>query len=124
MRILIGRSSTGEKMDTDKIIEKVLAFRDEREWSQFHNPKDLAISISLEASELLEAFQWSGSELFVGNKKEYLKHELADILIYCIYLADVLDLDLKEIILEKLKIAEDRYTLEKSRGNAKKYTEI
>ncbi len=76
-------------------IEKVLKFRDERNWKQFHNPKDLAISLNLEASELLEVFQWSGTDLSCENKTDKIKEELADVLNYCILLADAYNLDLQ-----------------------------
>ena len=76
-----------EAMTFEKATVKALAFRDERDWVQFHNPKDLAISISLEAAELLEAFQWSGADLEVTKKRDHIAEELADISIYCIYLA-------------------------------------
>ncbi|HDR8256379.1 TPA: hypothetical protein QC114_005523, partial [Bacillus cereus] len=75
------------------ILEKVLKFRDDRNWKQFHNPKDLAISLSLEASELLENFQWKSSEEAVETKKEDMKDELAD----------QLDIDLEEIIINKIE---------------------
>ena len=91
---------------TKETINQVLKFRDDRNWRQFHNPKDLAISISLEASELLEIFQWSGSDTVCENKKEKIKEELADVLNYCILMADICGLDMDEIIQEKIKINE------------------
>ena len=69
---------------TKETIEQVLKFRDERNWKQFHNPKDLAISISLEAAELLEVFQWSAEDVWCGEKKDKIREELADVLNYCI----------------------------------------
>ncbi|MBE6882945.1 MAG: nucleotide pyrophosphohydrolase, partial [Ruminococcaceae bacterium] len=75
-------------------IDMVLKFRDDRNWRQFHNPKDLAISVSLEAAELLEVFQWSASDLVCEEKKDKIKEELADVLNYCILLADACGLDL------------------------------
>lgn len=89
-------------MTFEEVIEKALAFREERDWTQFHNPKDLAISISLEAAELLEVFQWSGQDVTVESKTERVKEELADVVIYCIYLADTLDLNLPDAISSKL----------------------
>ena len=105
-------------------INQVLRFRDDRDWKQFHNPKDLAISISLEAAELLEVFQWSAGDVECENKKEKIKEELADVLNYCILMADVCDLDMDEIILEKIKRNSEKYPVEKSRGSAKKYDEL
>ncbi|PEP90540.1 nucleotide pyrophosphohydrolase [Bacillus toyonensis] len=106
------------------ILEKVLKFRDDRNWKQFHNPKDLAISLSLEASELLENFQWKSSEEAVETKKEDMKDELADVLIYSMLLADQLDIDLEEIILNKIEKNNKKYPVEKSRDSKKKYNEI
>ena len=105
-------------------IDKVLAFRDERDWKQYHTPKDLAISLSLEAAELLEVFQWSGSDLECRDKLPELREELADVLMYAISLADRLDLDLDEIILEKLRRNGEKYPLEKARGRKEKYTDL
>ena len=79
---------------TEETINEILKFRDERDWKQFHNPKDLAISISLEAAELLEAFQWSGPDVSGEAKKDKIKEELADVLIYCVHMADACNLDI------------------------------
>src|SRR6476620_1652986 len=86
-----------------KIYEKVLQFRDERDWKKYHNPKDLAISISLEANELLENFQWKNSEEAIADSKQNIKEEMADILIYLIQMADKLEIDLEEEIYQKLE---------------------
>ena len=109
---------------TQETINQALKFRDDRNWKQFHNPKDLAISISLEAAELLEVFQWSGSDTGCESKKEKIKEELADVLIYCIHMADLCDLDMDEIIQEKLKRNNIKYPVEKAKDNAKKYDEL
>jgi NTP pyrophosphatase (non-canonical NTP hydrolase) len=101
--------------------KKLLDFRDERDWRQFHNPKDLAISISLEASELLELFQWSGSDVDCFQKKEQLKEELADVLNYCMLLADIEGLGLDEILQEKLEKNAAKYPVEKAKGSKEKY---
>ena len=102
----------------------VLKFRDDRNWKQFHNPKDLAISVSLEASELLEIFQWSADDLFCENKKEKIEEELADVLNYCILMADACGLDLDEIIQAKVKRNSEKYPVELAFGNKAKYTEL
>ena len=83
-------------------IQKIIDFRDSRDWKQYHSGKDLSISISLEASELLEIFQWSKEEVDKLDKIENIKEELADILIYCMMLADYYNLDIDEIIESKL----------------------
>ena len=100
------------------------AFRDERDWAQFHNPKDLAISISLEASELLEVFQWSGDDLERESKRDRIKEELADVLIYCALLADRLDLNPADIMADKIKANAVKYPVDKSRSSSAKYTEL
>ena len=105
-------------------IDMVLKFRDDRNWKQFHNPKDLAISVSLEASELLEVFQCSADDLFCENKKEKIEEELADVLNYCILLADACKLDLDEIIQKKVKRNSEKYPVELAFGNKAKYTEL
>lgn len=110
-------------MTFEEATSKALAFRDERDWAQFHNPKDLAISINLEATELLEIFQWSGTDLECSGKEDRMAEELADIAIYCIYLADVLGVNLPEAIASKIEENSQKYPVGKSRGNSKKYTE-
>ncbi|KAA9220802.1 MULTISPECIES: nucleotide pyrophosphohydrolase [Aerococcus] len=106
-----------------ELMDKINAFRDERDWRKFHNEKDLALSIVLEASELLEIYQWKSAE--EGNQNlEAIKEELADILIYSFMFADNLNLDINEIIEEKLKLNAKKYPVEKSKGNNKKYTEL
>ena len=108
----------------DETIERVLRFRDDREWRQFHTPKDLAISMCLEAAELLEIFQWSGSDVECREKKEKVREELADVLSYCILMADVCGFDLDEIMNEKVSKNEAKYPVEKAYGSAAKYTEF
>ena len=109
---------------TQETINQVLKFRDDRNWKQFHNPKDLALSISLEAAELLEIFQWSGSDTVCESKKDRIKEELADVLNYCILMADVCGLDMDEIIQEKIKNNNEKYPVEKAKDSAKKYNEL
>ena len=111
-------------MRFEEAAKKALAFREERDWAQFHNPKDLAISISLGAAELLEVFQWSGQDVTVESKTERIKEELAYVVIYCIYLADTLGLDMPDAVSSKLDENARKYPAEKARGNARKYTEL
>ncbi|MDK3705252.1 nucleotide pyrophosphohydrolase, partial [Staphylococcus pseudintermedius] len=89
--------------ETKEILKAINQFRDERNWRQFHNEKDLSLSISLEAAELLELFQWKTSEEVVDSQQERLAEELADVLIYSYMLADNLDFDINEIIRKKLE---------------------
>ena len=103
----------------NEIKEKLIEFQIERDWKKFHTPENLAKSISIEAAELLEHFQWGN----VYNVDE-IAEELADVLIYCMYMADSLDLDIREIISNKMEKNAIKYPVEKSKGNAKKYTEL
>ena len=105
-------------------MDKINKFRDDRDWRQFHNEKDLAISISLEAAELLELFQWKSPEEVRENSIERIKEELADVLIYSHMLASNLDLDIDEIIEAKLEKNNIKSPVDKSRGNKEKYTEL
>ena len=109
---------------TQETITQVLKFRDDRDWKQFHNPKDLAISISLEAAELLEVFQWSAEDVKCEEKMDKIREELADVVNYCILMADACGLDLDEIIREKIKRNNEKYTVEKAFGSKEKYTEL
>lgn len=109
---------------TKETIEQVLKFRDDRNWKQFHNPKDLAISISLEAAELLEVFQWSAEDVWCREKEDRIREELADVLNYCILMADACGLDLDEIIQGKIRNNAKKYPVEKAYGSKEKYTEL
>lgn len=109
---------------TQETIHQILKFRDDRDWKQFHNPKDLAISISLEAAELLEVFQWSGSDTLCEQKKDKIKEELADVINYCVLMADVCGLDMDEIVQEKIKINNEKYPVKKAKGKSDKYSEL
>jgi NTP pyrophosphatase (non-canonical NTP hydrolase) len=111
-------------MKFEEASKRALAFRDARDWAQFHNPKDLAISISLETSELLEVFQWSGPDVEMKKKRAIMAEELADAVIYCIYLADCAGLDRAEIVDSKIDVNEKKYPVQKSKGNSRKYTEL
>jgi NTP pyrophosphatase (non-canonical NTP hydrolase) len=107
--------------DLDLITSKLLEFRDERDWSQFHNPKDLALAINVEAGELLELFLWKDA---LSAEKERVKEELADVLAFSFLLANRYGFDIKQIILEKLESNAKKYPVDKSKGNAKKYNEL
>jgi NTP pyrophosphatase (non-canonical NTP hydrolase) len=104
--------------------QKIIEFRDARNWKQFHTPKDLAISLSLEAGELLENFQWKTSEEAVRENFENMKDELADVVIYALLLSHELGIDLEEAIMDKMKKNEQKYPIEKSFGSKKKYSEL
>lgn len=100
----------------EELLAAVNQFRDDRNWRQFHNAKDLSLSISLEAAELLENFQWKSSEEAIASTLPNMKEELADILIYSMMLATDLELDLSEIILAKLVKNEEKYPVETSKN--------
>lgn len=105
-------------------MTQILQFRDDRDWKQFHNPKDLAISISLESAELLEIFQWSADDLYCEDKKDKIKEELADVLIYAALLADCCGLDIDEIIQNKIKKNNEKYPVDKAKGSKEKYDRL
>ncbi len=107
-----------------EIIKNIIKFRDERNWKQYHNPKDLAISISLEAAELLENFQWSTHEEALKKNKENIAEELADVLIYSVLFAESIGLDIEEIIKNKLSINNKKYPVDKAYGKKEKYTQL
>jgi NTP pyrophosphatase (non-canonical NTP hydrolase) len=107
--------------DFKEIINVLKSFRDERDWEQFHNPKDLAIALSIESNELLEQFLWKKPE---DANRDKLKEELADVFAYAFLLADKLELDIKKIVLDKVKLNAEKYPVAKAKGTAKKYNEL
>lgn len=104
-----------------ELMREIDAFTQERDWDQFHNPKDLAIALSIEASELLEAFLWKQQE---DAKVDKVKEELADVLNYALLIASKYDFDVAEIIRSKLAKNALKYPVEKAKGSAKKYNEL
>jgi len=107
----------------EELRKKIMKFRDDRDWKQFHTGKDLALSLSLEASELLEIYQWSGKDLRCEDKKSKIEEELADVFMYAILMADCYDLDIDEIIEKKLKLNIEHYPADTVRGKSKKYNQ-
>ncbi len=105
----------------DEVIKKLKEFRDERDWQQFHNSKDLALALSIESSELLEAFLWKSPEEADIDK---VKEELADVFSYALLLAENYELDVQQIILEKIEQNQKKYPVSKAKGSARKYTEL
>ena len=101
-------------------IERIRKFSEDRDWDQFHSPANLAKSISIEASELLECFQWNETNFDI----EEVKEELADVLVYCRNLLDKLNLDEDEIVNSKMDKNEDKYPIEKAKGKADKYNKL
>jgi NTP pyrophosphatase (non-canonical NTP hydrolase) len=107
--------------ENEEIIQALLKFRNERDWEQFHNPKDLALAINVEAGELLESFLWKNAD---EANKEKVKEELADIFAFAFMLAEKYQFDVKEIVLEKIQRNAEKYPVEKAKGSAKKYDEL
>lgn len=104
-----------------EVIEELIRFRNERDWEQFHNPKDLALAINIEAGELLELFLWKDHK---EADKEKVKEELADVFAYGLLLAEKYNFDIEEIVLDKIKKNAEKYPIEKAKGTAKKYNEL
>ena len=104
-----------------EIIDALITFRNRRDWEQFHNPKDLAVALNVEAGELLEQFLWKQPE---DASREKVKEELADIFAYAFLLAEKYDFDVREIVLEKIRANDRKYPVDKARGTARKYTEL
>ena len=107
--------------DVQEIIGSLVKFRDERDWAQFHNPKDLALALTIEAGELLESFLWKSSEQADVDK---VKEELADVFAFAFLLAEQYGFNVKQIVLDKIEKNALKYPVEKSKGIAKKYTEL
>lgn len=110
--------------DIQKITDELLKFRNERDWAQFHDSKNLAVAISIEAAELNEIFLWKTIKESEEVNKDKIKEELADIFAYAFLLAERHKLDVKEIVLEKIKRNGEKYPVDKSKGSAKKYNEL
>jgi NTP pyrophosphatase (non-canonical NTP hydrolase) len=107
--------------DIEQLTKEIKQFTQDRDWDQFHNPKDLAIALSIEASELLEEFLWKKPE---DAKIDKVKEELADVINYALLLADKYNLDVAQIVREKIKLNAKKYPVEKSKGVATKYNEL
>lgn len=107
--------------DLEELREKIVQFTRERNWDQFHNGKDLALALSIEAAELNEVFLWKNAS---DVNVEKVKEELADVLNYAILIADKYNLDIKQIVLNKIQKNAEKYPVEKSYGSAKKYNEL
>ena len=104
-----------------QLTELLLQFRDARDWKQFHNPKDLALAISIESSELVEAFLWKSAESVPAEK---VKEEIADVFAYLIMLANHYNLDLEQVVREKVQQNEVKYPVDKAKGKSTKYTDL
>lgn len=113
--------------DLNELQKSIVAFRDARDWKQFHNPKDMSLSLVLEAAEVLEHFQWkspSEMEAYVKSNREDVAEELADTLYWILLIAHDLNIDIIEASKKKMKKNEEKYSISKAKGNHKKYTEL
>ena len=109
------------KTQSEFITKQLIEFRNERDWEQFHNPKDLAIALNIESGELLESFLWKSDQ---DAEKEKVKEELADVLAYAYLIAEKYKFNIEEIVLEKIQKNGEKYPVEKAKGSAKKYDEL
>ena len=111
----------------DDLTERIIVFRDARNWKQFHNPKDMSLSLVLEAGEVMEHFQWKSleeMEKYVVDAKSEIGDELADVLYWILLMSHDLDIDVLEALEKKIKKNEDKYPVEKSKDNHLKYTDL
>lgn len=119
IKLDISMNTGGLKMINKSTVEKIISFNKDRDWDQFHSPENLSKSIVIEAAELLENFQWDDN-----IKMDKVEEELADVFMYAFMLANKLDIDVEKIILQKLEKNGQKYSIENSKGNSKKYTEF
>jgi NTP pyrophosphatase (non-canonical NTP hydrolase) len=121
------RDTWAKPMLTEAIIAELLAFRRQRDWEQFHSPRNLAAALSVEAAELLEHFIWASDarvDAIVAEKKPRLAAEIADIAIYLSYLANDLGIDIDAAVRDKVKVNAERYPIAKARGSSRKYSDL
>ncbi len=112
------------QMNHAELVDLILKFREERKWKQFHSPKNLAISLMLEASEVVEIFQWSKDHIVPQDRKQDLEKELADVYYWLLLLAHDEGIDLYKALESKMKENEKKYPIARSKGTALKYTEL
>ena len=110
--------------DTQEIIKELVDFRDQRNWSQFHNVKDLSLALSIEAGELNELFLWKNEKQILELPEERVKEELADVFAYAFLISEKYNFNVKEIVLEKIRKNHNKYPVESSLNSAKKYNEL
>lgn len=111
-------------MEIKELSKRIIEFRDQRDWKQFHQVKDLLLGLDIEVSELMELFLWKSNDEIKEIPEEMIKHELADIFIYLTYIAEKFDVDLEKAILDKMKLNAEKYPVSKSYGSHKKYNEL
>lgn len=114
-------------LTTDKLTKKIIAFRESRDWKQFHNPKDVALSLVLEAGEVMEHFQWKNKEeveQYVKGYKDEIGEELADVLYWVLLMSHDLKIDILEALDKKIEKNEKKYPIEKAKGKYNKYNQL
>jgi dCTP diphosphatase len=124
---MTNNSPAGGQDPIQDLRNKLRQFAAERDWDQFHSPKNLAMALSVEAAELLEHFQWlsdAESAAMAPEKRANISEEMADVLLYLIRLADKLDIDLANAATDKMSVNASKYPVQKARGSSKKYTEL
>lgn len=110
-----------------KLTQKIVKFRDKRDWKQFHNPKDCALSLVLEATEVMEHFQWKSEkdiESYIKINKKEISEELADVLYWVLLISNDLKIDIEKALEDKMIVNENKYPVEKSKGKATKYNKL
>lgn len=105
-------------------LDKILSFQKERDWKQFHSPKNLALSLSIEAAEILEIFQWTKDNNLPEDKRKELEEELADVYYYLLLLAHETGIEIKKAFEDKMALNQKKYPVDKAKGNSKKYNEL
>ncbi len=119
--------SKSEENSIENLTKRIIAFRDARDWKQFHNPKDVALSLVLEAGEVMEHFQWKNKdemEKYVKDNKKAIGEELADVLYWVLLMSHDLNIDVLDALEKKIKINEDKYPVEKAKGKHTKYNKL
>jgi len=123
----MAKKEASTRINIKNLTERIIAFRDARDWKQFHNPKDCAISLSLEASEVLEHFQWKSKEemeKYVIEQKGEIGEELADVLYWVLLMSHDLNINVLDALEKKIKKNEDKYPVEKAKGKHTKYNKL
>jgi dCTP diphosphatase len=113
--------------EIDSLTERIIAFRDARDWKQFHNPKDVSLSLVLEAGEVMEHFQWKSEEEMerhIAEHKDEIGEELADVLYWVLLMSHDLDIDILDALERKVRKNEEKYPVEKAKGKHTKYTDL
>lgn len=121
------KETNSNNLNIENLTKRIIAFRNARDWKQFHNPKDLSLSLVLEATEVMEHFQWKNKEEmdeYVKTHKDEIGEELADVFYWVLLMSHDLDIDIIDALNKKMEKSESKYPIEKAKGNHTKYTEL